>query len=256
MAFTPAAKRAVGHRSGQFRVFVARGRENVPDHLFRFAPRLAEFFPSPTQAMPEKQIVHIIEDDPAVRESLALLLKSAGLTPTVHDSARAFLDANPPPTGCAISDVRMPEVSGLDLLEELNARRWPIPVVLMTAFADVPLAVRAMKLGAVDFIEKPFDDELIVSAVRAALAQRGHARASDAEAEAAREKLAGLTGREKDVLAGMMKGKLNKTIAHELGISIRTVETHRGNLMAKTGAESLSELIRLSLLAELAAKES
>ena len=124
----------------------------------------------------------------------------------------------------------------------------------MTAFADVPLAVKAMKLGAVDFIEKPFDDELMVSSVRAALARRGDSRAGDGESIAAREKFASLTGREKDVLDGLMKGKLNKTIAHDLGISVRTVETHRSNLMIKTGAQSLSELVRMSLLADVASE--
>jgi two-component system response regulator FixJ len=200
--------------------------------------------------MPQGHTVHIIEDDPAVRESLALLLNSAGLTTRIYTSAREFLDAHPIPSGCMISDIRMPEMSGLELLEEMKNRRIQLPAIVMTAFADVPQAVKAMKLGAVDFIEKPFDDELMVSSVRSALARGGEWRADDGEAQAAREKLATLTSREQEVVAGLLKGKLNKTIAFELGISVRTVETHRANLMSKTGAQSLSELVRMSLLAE------
>lgn len=202
--------------------------------------------------MPEIRPIHIIDDDLAVRESLALLLKSAGLASVLHESPRSFLECDPQPPFCVVSDIRMPGMSGIDLLEEMNARRIQAPVILMTAFADVPLAVKAMKLGAVDFIEKPFDDELMICAVRAALARRIAPLTDDAEAVMAREKLASLTGRERDVLAGMMKGKLNKTIAYELGLSVRTVETHRSNLMTKSGVDSLSELIRLSLLADLA----
>ena len=202
--------------------------------------------------MATDQIVHIIEDHPAVGESLALLLRSAGFSAERYASAQEFLDRNPAPTGCVVSDIRMPGMSGLELLAELKNRRILLPTIIMTAFADVPQAVKAMKLGAVDFIEKPFDDELMVSSVRAALARRGDWRAGEAEALAAHNKLSSLTAREKDVLAGLLNGKLNKTIAFELGISVRTVETHRANLMAKAQAQSLSELIRLSLLAESA----
>jgi two-component system response regulator FixJ len=206
--------------------------------------------------MTADQPVYIVDDDTAVSESLALLFKSAGLTSKLYPSARAFLNDNPTSAGCLVSDIRMPEMSGLELLAELKARRIHLPVVIMTAFADVPLAVKAMKLGAVDFIEKPFDDELMVSAVHAALARSGDSRANDSESQAARDKLAALTGREKDVLAGMLKGKLNKTIAHELGISVRTVETHRANLMVKTQARSLPDLVRISLLAEASGERS
>jgi len=191
------------------------------------------------------QTVHIIEDDPGVRESLSLLLQSAGLETRLHPSAVAFLQSEPPAGGCVVSDVRMPGMTGIELLEEIKKRRLPTPVILMTAFADVPQAVKAMKLGAADFVEKPFDDELMISSVRSVLARSG-----DDGAAAAREKLENLTAREKEVLAGLLKGKLNKTIAYELGVSVRTVETHRANLMTKTQARSLSELIRMSLLAE------
>ncbi len=202
--------------------------------------------------MPTRQIVHIIEDHPAVRESLALLLQSAGFGTECYASAQEFLDRNSAPAGCIVSDIRMPRMTGLELLAELKNRRILLPIIIMTAFADVPQAVKAMKLGAVDFIEKPFDDELMISSVRAALARRGDWRTGDAEALAAQDKLSNLTAREKDVLAGLLNGKLNKTIAFELGISVRTVETHRANLMAKAQAQSLSELIRLSLQAESA----
>lgn len=190
-------------------------------------------------------IVHIIEDDPGVGESLALLLQSASLNTRLYPSARAFLVSDPAPSGCVVSDVRMPDMSGLDLLLEMKKRRSLLPTILMTAFGDVPQAVKAMKLGAVDFIEKPFDDELMVSSVRATLARCG-----DDGALAARDKFDSLTARERDVLTGLIEGKFNKTIAHELGVSVRTVETHRANLMAKTRARSLSALIRMSLLAE------
>jgi two-component system, LuxR family, response regulator FixJ len=202
--------------------------------------------------MPDERTVHIIEDDPAVRESLALLLKGDILDVRLYASAPEFLEKNREPKGCVVSDIIMPGMTGLELLEELKRRRILLPTILMTAFADVPLAVKAMKLGAVDFIEKPFDDELIVNLVHAALARRGDWRIGDAEALAAREKLGGLSARERDVLAGLLKGKLNKTIAFELGISVRTVETHRANLMAKAEVASLSELVRMSLLAESA----
>jgi two-component system response regulator FixJ len=202
--------------------------------------------------MPDERTVHIIEDNPAVRESLALLLKGDSLDVRLYASALDFLEQNPAPKGCVVSDIIMPGMTGLELLEEMKNRRTLLPTILMTAFADVPLAVKAMKLGAVDFIEKPFDDELIVNLVQAALARRGDWRIGDAEALVAREKLGSLSAREKDVLAGLMKGKLNKTIAFELGISVRTVETHRANLMAKAEVASLSELVRMSLLAESA----
>jgi two-component system response regulator FixJ len=201
--------------------------------------------------MTNGELVHIIEDDQGVRESLALLLQSAGLATRLYASAMDFLESGPAQSGCVVSDIRMPEMNGLELLEEMKRRRLPNPVILMTAFGDVPQAVKAMKLGAVDFIEKPFDDELMVSSVRSALARRG-----DGGSLAARERLDNLTAREKDVLDGLLKGKLNKTIAYELGVILRTVETHRANLMAKTQAGSLSELIRMSLIAEGAEAEA
>jgi len=200
--------------------------------------------------MANGQIVHVVEDDSAVRESLDFLLRSAGLTPRLYASAADFLESRPGLGGCVVTDIRMPGMSGMELLAEMKKRRFAMPVVVMTAFADVPMAVKAMKLGAVDFIEKPFDDELIVNSIRSALARNIDPDFPDGQVHEARRRLAGLTARERDVLEGLMKGKLNKTIAFELGISVRTVETHRANLMTKTQAESLSELIRLSLLAE------
>jgi two-component system response regulator FixJ len=139
----------------------------------------------------------------------------------------------------------MPGVTGIELLTEMKQRGIFLPVILMTAFANVPQAVLAMKLGAVDFIEKPFDDEAAITAVRAALTRREGDSATDA-----RERLGFLTTREKDVLRGLLQGKLNKTIAYELGVSVRTVESHRANLMAKAKVRSLPELVRMSLIAD------
>jgi two-component system response regulator FixJ len=196
------------------------------------------------------QTVHVIEDDCAVRESLDLLLRSAGLTPRLHPSAQDFLDCRPAADGCVVTDIRMADMTGIELLAEMKNRRINLPAVVMTAFADVPVAVKAMKLGAVDFIEKPFDDELMVGSIRAALARNADPDSPESQIASARRRLCALTARERDVLHGLMKGKLNKTIAFELGISVRTVETHRANLMTKTQSESLSELIRLTLLSE------
>jgi two-component system, LuxR family, response regulator FixJ len=191
------------------------------------------------------QMVHIIEDDAGVGDSLSVLLRSAGFQTRRYASATDFLGSGASSAGCVVSDVRMPGMTGLELLDEMKKRRLPHPVVLMTAFADVPQAVKAMKLGAVDFIEKPFDDESMIASVRAAIARRG-----GDDSAAAREKLEKLSARERSVLDGLLSGKRNKTIAHELGVSVRTVETHRAHLMAKTHTQSLPELIRISLLAD------
>jgi two-component system response regulator FixJ len=193
--------------------------------------------------MTNKQLVHIIEEDTAVSECLAKLLHGVGFQSQLHMSVPDFLKFGPS-TGCVLCDVAMPGRGGLELLEELKKRRIPLPTILTSAFADVPLAVQAMKLGAFDFIEKPIDDKLVISSVRAALARQE-------VAIAAGEKLKQLTAREKEVLAGLLKGKLNKTIAGELGVSVRTVETHRANLMLKTRAQSLPELIRMTVLSEV-----
>lgn len=197
-------------------------------------------------------IVHVIDDDDAVRDSLSFLLKTAGLEVKTHESAEVFLAALPfVNSGCIITDVRMPNMSGVDLLRRLNELKLALPVIVITGHGDVQLAVEAMKIGATDFIEKPFDDELLLNAVRAAL-QRWDGKSREIlERNGYVEKLMTLSSRERDVLEGLIAGKPNKVIAFDLGISPRTVEIYRANVMTKTGANSLSELIRIAMLAGL-----
>ena len=194
-------------------------------------------------------IVHIVDDDDAARQSLAFLLSSAGLPVRLYDLATAFLAAlGSVQGGCLVTDMRMPGMTGLELLHELRARAASLPAIVITGHGDVPLAVEAMKAGATDFIEKPFEEESILHAVKRALE-----RSSDdnAEGAAVTAKLATLSERERQVLDGLISGHANKTIAHELGISPRTVEVYRANLMAKMQAKSLSELIRMAILADV-----
>lgn len=199
--------------------------------------------------MPHEPLVHVIDDDEAVRESLAFLLGAAGFGVRSYESGEDFLaniDAIAP--GCIVTDVRMPGMSGLELLRYLKQRNLPLPVIVMTGHGDIALAVEAMKAGAVDFIEKPFDDEFIVGAVQAALRHDAEAHARDAERQEIMRRLGELSGRERQVLDGLVAGHANKVIAHNLGISPRTVEVYRANLMTKMEASSLSELVRMALL--------
>ncbi|WP_293900253.1 response regulator FixJ [Phenylobacterium sp.] len=195
-------------------------------------------------------IVHLIDDDEAVRVSLAFLLEMNHLPARAYGSAQEFLAiAGGLTGGCVVTDVRMPEVSGLDLVRRLRERGSPLPVIVITGHGDVPLAVEAMRAGVVDFTEKPFEDEVLLGSIRRALDSRVE---SDAQAEERRrfeQMLATLSGREKDVLRGVLAGKMNKVIAFELGISPRTVEVYRANVMTKTHANGLSELVRIALLA-------
>jgi two-component system response regulator FixJ len=195
-------------------------------------------------------IVHVIDDDEAVRQSLEFLLRSSGIAARTHNSAAAFL-AEPPPSGsgCVITDVRMPGMTGIDLLRRLGERRIKIPVIVITGHGDVPLAVEAMKTGAVEFLEKPFDDELLLHAVRSALDSSHESAARESERSEIETRLAGLTNRERDVLEGLVAGKPNKIIAFDLAISPRTVEIYRANVMTKMKAASLSELVRMALVA-------
>jgi two-component system response regulator FixJ len=193
--------------------------------------------------------VHVIDDDEAVRHSLSFLLQTAKFNVKTYGSASAFLDAAPVNSGCIVTDVRMPGVSGIDLLHHLRERKSTVPVIVVTGHADVPLAVEAMKIGAVDFLEKPFDDEVLLASIRAALKwQEGHnnRQAQRTEIEG---RLAVLSNRERDVLSGLVAGRANKQIAFDLGISPRTVEIYRANLMTKMQASSLSDLVRMALLA-------
>jgi two-component system, LuxR family, response regulator FixJ len=201
--------------------------------------------------MADNPIVHIVDDDAAVRQSLAFLLGSAGLAVRLYDSATAFLAGLPElKGGCLITDMRMPGMTGLELLHELRAKSCGLPAIVVTGHGDVPLAVEAMKAGAVDFIEKPFDQEAILSAVQAALDRAGGGDNGDGQAIKAR--LGTLSERERQVLDGLIAGHPNKTIAYDLGISPRTVEVYRANLMTKMAARSLSELIRMAILADIA----
>jgi two-component system response regulator FixJ len=194
--------------------------------------------------------IHIIDDDLSVRESLALLVSADGHVCHTYFSAQAFLDAiDNDTTGCVVTDVRTPGMSGFDLLAKMKERRVFMPVIVIAADGDVPLAVAAMKRGAIDFFAKPVDGGALLASVRAALTRGDGEPASDAEAQMPQEKLASLSKREKEVLVGLLKGQPNKNIAHELGISVRTVEVHRANVMAKTQAASLAELVRMALVA-------
>ena len=198
--------------------------------------------------MPSSQVVHVIDDDVAVRQSLAFLLSTEGFAVRVYDSAIAFLKELPQAQmGCVVTDIRMPDMSGLDLQRHLRETKSGFPVIVITGHGDVPLAVEAMKAGAVDFIEKPFEDEVLLSAIRVALSRNVKDSERLARVAAIRERLSLLSGRERDVLGGLVAGKPNKIIAHDLGISARTVEVYRANVMTKMQADSLSDLVRMAL---------
>jgi two-component system, LuxR family, response regulator FixJ len=198
----------------------------------------------------EAGTVHVIDDDDALRDSLTFLLRTAGLQVQTHASASAFLAALPgADLACIVTDVRMPGMSGIDLLRRLKELGISVPVIVVTGHGDVPLAVEAMKFGAVDFLEKPFDDEVMLASVRSALRQQaGEVKRQSGRAEID-GRLATLSPRERDVLGGLVAGRANKQIAFDLGISPRTVEIYRANLMDKMKAGSLSDLVRMALIA-------
>lgn len=198
--------------------------------------------------MLETPLVHLIDDDEAMRTSLAFLLDSAGLTNAVYPSAEAFLDQVDEARGCVITDIRMPGMSGMELVSFLKSKGAQLPIVVITGHGDVPLAVEAMKNGVLDFLEKPFDDDVLLDAIRRALADQKPEPATPGDSTFA-SVLATLSPRETEVLRGVVDGKANKIIAYELGISPRTVEVYRANVMAKTGAKGLSELVRMAMLA-------
>jgi two-component system, LuxR family, response regulator FixJ len=194
--------------------------------------------------------IYVIDDDDAVRQSLEFLLKTAGITVRGFESAKAFLEVLPDiRSGCIITDVRMPEISGIDLLRRVKEREIDIPVIVITGHGDISLAVEAMKIGAADFLEKPFDDDQLLAAVRATLNKDADAARHNAELSDIHDKLAALSKRERQVLDGLVAGSANKNIAFDLGISPRTVEIYRANLMTKMAANSLSDLVRMAMLA-------
>lgn len=201
--------------------------------------------------------IHLIDDDAAVRKGLSMLLRAAGFTVRPHASALEFLATqdthDPDRRSCVLTDVRMPEMDGIALVQRLRQQGIAVPVVVMTAHGDVLTAVRAMKAGASDFIEKPFDDQVLLDAITGALANGapGTAPVAHAFADAA-ARIAALSRREREVLDLLVAGRSNKVIAHELGLSERTVEVHRAHMMERLGVRSLAEAVRLSVWAELA----
>ena len=199
--------------------------------------------------------VHVIDDDEAMRDSLSFMLDAAGLRSRAWESAAAFLAGlDKVERGCIVTDIRMPDMTGLELVDRLKAAGHPDPVIVITGHADVPLAVEAMKAGVVDFIEKPFDNQRLLNAVRAALAQGttedGAAQQDNEERRRILERIESLSARERQVLDGLVAGQANKIIAFDLEISPRTVEVYRANVMTKMQARSLSELVRMVIAAD------
>jgi two-component system response regulator FixJ len=194
--------------------------------------------------------VHVIDDDAGMRKSIQMLLQSANLKTLVYDSAEAFLDdyhANH--CGCIVLDLRMPGIGGIELLQRLSAIQCDMPIIIISGHADVPTAVRGMKLGAVDLLEKPFEPAKLLAAVQHALASGMANREKSQELSAIRQRMAHLTPRELELLKLVVVGSSNKQIAYQLGISIKTVANHRANLMAKTKALNAADLSRLSIAA-------
>lgn len=202
--------------------------------------------------MKDKQTVFVVDDDAAVRDSLSWLIKSVGLNVETHGSAQEFLNAcTPNRAGCLVLDVRMPGMSGLDLQEKLASVRIFLPVIIITGHGDVPMAVRTVKSGAFDFIEKPFNDQVLLDRIQQALEKDAEQRVQQGERDEISRRINKLTPREKEVMDLVVAGNPNKIIASELGISCRTVEIHRGRVMEKMQANSLSDLMRIGLMSGL-----
>jgi two-component system, LuxR family, response regulator FixJ len=201
--------------------------------------------------MPTEKLVHIVDDDDAVRRSAAFMLKHAGYRVASYVSGVAFLkEAKHVECGCVLLDVRMPEMDGLEVQQEMNAIGIDMPIVILTGHGDVDVAVKAMRAGAVNFIEKPYEKETLLYAIEEAHARLDRSHDKDMKANEAQVRLASLTGRERDVLNGLVLGYPNKTIAYDLGISARTVEIYRANMMEKLRVRSLSEALRIAFIAE------
>lgn len=200
--------------------------------------------------MTTKGIVYVIDDDDAMRDSLNFLLDSSGYSVTLFDDAQRFMDALPGLAfGCVVSDVRMPGIDGIELLKRMKAQHSPFPILIMTGHGDVPLAVEAMKLGAVDFLEKPFEDDRLIAMIETAIRQAEPAAKSEAIAQDVAARVASLSPRERQVMEGLVAGLSNKLIARDYDISPRTIEVYRANVMTKMQAGSLSELVRLAMRA-------
>ncbi|WP_454884213.1 response regulator transcription factor [Sphingomonas oryzagri] len=202
--------------------------------------------------MPDKRLVHIVDDEEAIRRSASFMLKTSGFAVETWDSGVSLLKAiRHADQGCILLDVRMPEMDGLEVQQALAERGVTMPVVILTGHGDVSIAVRAMKAGAVDFIEKPFEKATLLGALDAAFGRLERSAQRDERAADAAVLLQALTPRERDVLAGLANGFPNKTIAYDLGISPRTVEVHRANLMTKLEVRSLSDALRIAFAAGL-----
>ena len=202
--------------------------------------------------MPDKGRVYVIDDDEAMRDSLNFLLDSADFNVTLFESALNFLDVLPKlEFGCVVSDVRMPGLDGIELLKRMKAGHSTFPIVIMTGHGDVPLAVEAMKLGAVDFLEKPFEDDRLIAMIEMAIQQAEPAARSEALTQDIAARVASLSPRERQVMNGLIAGLSNKLIARDYDISPRTIEVYRANVMTKMQANSLSELVRLAMRAGL-----
>ncbi len=200
----------------------------------------------------QEPTVFVVDDDPATRDSLSLLLESAGFPAECYNHARGFLEGyRPHRSGCLVLDIRMPEMSGLELQEALVARGFNIPIIFITGHGDVPMSVKAMKRGAVDFLEKPFDDETLISCVRQALAQDARTRRIEAQNSTVAVRFSRLTEREQEVMGLVVAGRSNKEIAQKLQCSHRTVEVHRSRLMAKMEAHTLPELVSMAAVCGL-----
>jgi len=195
-------------------------------------------------------VIHVIDDDEAMRESLDYLLDAASLAVRTYESADEFVkNLQTLEPGCIVTDVRMPGMNGLELVRLLAERRVKHPVIVITGHGDIALAVEAMRAGAVNFLEKPFEEETFLGAIRSALAEESRLQEDQAEKQRLAAVFEALSPRERDVLEGVIEGKMNKVIAYELGISPRTVEVYRANMMSKTGARGLSELVRMVMSA-------
>jgi len=206
--------------------------------------------------MADRRLIHIVDDEEAIRRSASFMLKTSGFDVETWASGVAFLkEARTAAHGCVLLDVRMPEMDGLEVQQALLDRGIALPVIVLTGHGDIAIAVRAMKAGAVDFLEKPFEKARLLDAIEAAFARLDDKAGRADRAQDAAVVIASLTAREQDVLKGLAKGLPNKTIAYDLGISSRTVEVHRANLMSKLKVRSLSEALRIAFSAGLGAED-
>jgi two-component system response regulator FixJ len=201
--------------------------------------------------MPNEAVVHIVDDDDALRRALQRLLRASGYVVPTYATAAAFLEAAPRLTGCVLLDLRMPDMDGLEVQAQLNRRGIRLPVIVVTGHGDIPTAVQVMKAGALDFLEKPIDEDGLLAAVRAS-SHEGAQKIRDGEAVQAARRLAELSPRERQVLDGIVAGRPNKLIAYDLNISVRTIEVHRARLLIRLGTHSMATAIRLGVLAALA----